>query len=329
MSEMPETVDELVEGVLAGDARLLARAISLVEDGDVRGADIVRAISERTGGAQVVGLTGAPGAGKSSLLAALVGVLRGARRTVGVVSVDPSSPFTQGALLGDRVRLAEHFTDSDVFIRSMGTRGSAGGLAAATFDAVRLLDASGKDVVLVETVGAGQAEVDVARIADVVVLLVMPGGGDTIQALKAGIMEVPDVIAVTKGDLPAAAAAVADVRAGVGLEPDTTRRPTIVVTSAHTGDGVTDLVGAIESVFSELRESGRLAERRTQAAIEQAVAAAREQLNLRFSVAISNDEEMKATVAALARHELDPITASEHLLARALEVIGSERADAR
>ena len=181
------TQDELVTGVLAGDRRALARSISLVEDGEEGGAEIVRRIYPSTGRAASIGVTGPPGVGKSSLVSALVGYVRGLDRSVGVVSVDPSSPFTRGALLGDRIRLADHFLDPDVYIRSMGTRGHLGGLAEATLQALLLVDASGKDVVFLETVGTGQSEVEVIGIADVVLLVLMPGSGDAVQALKAGI----------------------------------------------------------------------------------------------------------------------------------------------
>ncbi|HET6682777.1 MAG TPA: methylmalonyl Co-A mutase-associated GTPase MeaB, partial [Gaiella sp.] len=187
------TREELVTGVLAGDRRALARAITLVEEGSPEAEALVREIYPHTGRAASIGVTGPPGVGKSSLVSALVAEVRAAGRSVGVVSVDPSSPFSRGALLGDRIRLSEHFLDPDVYIRSMGTRGHLGGLAEATLQALLLVDASGKDVVFLETVGTGQSEVEVIGIADVVLLVLMPGSGDAVQALKAGIMEIPDV----------------------------------------------------------------------------------------------------------------------------------------
>src|SRR5918999_137800 len=230
-------LEELIEGVRSGDRRALARAISLVEDGDELAYPLVRELYPETGSATVIGVTGPPGVGKSSLIAALVRHLRGLGRTVGVVSVDPSSPFSKGALLGDRIRLADHFTDPGVYIRSMGTRGHLGGLAESTLQAVLLLDASGKDVVFVETVGAGQSEVEVTGIADTVLLVLMPGSGDSVQALKAGIMEIPDVIAINKMDHPQAKTMLNEVRSIVALsEPD--RRPPILLTDALNGDGV-------------------------------------------------------------------------------------------
>src|SRR5207249_2928652 len=190
------TTATLVDGVRAGEARALARAISLVEDSDPAANELVRELYPQTGHAYAVGLTGPPGVGKSSLASALIRHVRAAGATVGMISVDPSSPFTQGALLGDRIRLTDHFLDPGVFIRSMGTRGHLGGLTEAALQAMLVLDAAGKDVVFVETVGAGQSEIEVIGIADTVLLVLMPGSGDSVQALKAGIMEIPDVIAV-------------------------------------------------------------------------------------------------------------------------------------
>ena len=196
------TRESLVSGIREGDRRALARAITLVENGDPLAGGIVHDLYPGTGRARTIGVTGPPGVGKSSLIAALVRHARVLGETAGVISVDPSSPFSQGALLGDRIRLSDHFLDPGVFIRSMGTRGHLGGLAEATLQALLLLDAAGKDVVFVETVGTGQSEVEVARVADTVLLVLMPGSGDSIQALKAGIMEIPDVIAVNKLDSP-------------------------------------------------------------------------------------------------------------------------------
>ena len=207
--------DTLAEGVRAGDKRALARAITLVENGDAAAYELVREVYPQTGHAYAVGVTGPPGVGKSSLLSALIRHVRPQGKTVGVISVDPSSPFTQGALLGDRIRLSDHFLDPGVFIRSMGTRGHLGGLAEATLQAMLVLDAAGKDVVFLETVGAGQSEVGVISIADTVVLALMPGSGDSIQALKAGIMEIPDVIAINKMDHPAAKTMLNEVRSSL------------------------------------------------------------------------------------------------------------------
>src|SRR5688500_13485796 len=212
------TRETLAAGVRSGDKRALARAITLVENSEPLAYEVVRDLYPETGRAYAIGVTGPPGVGKSSLISALVRHVRAQGRTVGVISVDPSSPFTHGALLGDRIRLADHFLDDGVFIRSMGTRGHLGGLAETTLQAALVLDAAGKDLLFLETVGAGQSEVEVIGIADTVLLVLMPGSGDSIQALKAGIMEIPDVIAVNKRDHPAAKAMVSEVRSILALD---------------------------------------------------------------------------------------------------------------
>src|SRR5204862_3565867 len=215
-----------------------------------------------TGHAYSVGITGPPGVGKSTLIGALVRHVRAQDRSVGVISVDPSSPFSQGALLGDRIRLADHFLDPDVFIRSMGTRGHLGGLAEAALQAMLVLDASGKDVLFLETVGAGQSEVEVISIADTVVLVLMPGSGDSIQALKAGIMEIPDVIAINKMDHPAAKTMVNEVRSILTLDKERSWRPPIVLTDATRGENVPELWAKVEAHHAHLEEEGQLEERR-------------------------------------------------------------------
>src|SRR3954453_7770547 len=220
---MPEAAQSaeasLAERVVAGDKRALARAISLVENRDPEGDRLVAELFPRTGGARIVGLTGPPGVGKSTLIGAICSELRKADRQVGVLSIDPSSPFTHGAVLGDRIRLSDHFLDPGVFIRSMATRGSLGGLAEAALQAALLMDASGKDDVLLETVGVGQAEVDIIDHADTIVLVLMPGSGDSIQALKAGVMEIPDIIVVNKADHPLTDTMVREIRGVLSLGP--------------------------------------------------------------------------------------------------------------
>ncbi len=316
------TAEELVEGVLGGDRRALARAISLVEDGDPLAVEVVREVYPRTGRAHTVGVTGPPGVGKSTLIAALVSHVRALGRTVGVVSVDPSSPFTQGALLGDRIRLAEHFLDTGVFIRSMGTRGHLGGLAEATLQAVLLLDASGKDVVFVETVGAGQSEVEVIGIVDTVLLVLMPGSGDSVQALKAGIMEIPDVIAVNKVDHQAAQALLRDLRAVLGLDPDRGRRPPVVGTEATRGENVEALWREIEARHVALGQDGRLDERRRRNLAGEVVAAAASRARVELRRAVAADPELAALVEAVQRRELDPLSAVARILEK---VFGLER----
>src|SRR5438046_8435520 len=245
MASVGRTADELAERLVAGDKRALARAISLVENDDPEGWALVREIYPKTGKAAVVGFTGPPGVGKSTLIGALVKNARERDKTVAVLSIDPSSPFTQGALLGDRIRLSDHFLDPGVFIRSMANRGALGGLSEAALQAALLMDASGRDVVLLETFGVGQAEVDIIDHADTVVLVLMPGSGDSIQALKAGIMEIPDGIVVNKADHPLTATMVREIRGVLSLGPKTSWRVPIVRTQAATGEGVEELVERI------------------------------------------------------------------------------------
>ena len=303
------TQDELVTGVLAGDRRALARAISLVEDGEPEGAAIVREVYPRTGKAASIGVTGPPGVGKSSLVSALVGHARGLGRSVGVVSVDPSSPFTRGALLGDRIRLADHFLDPDVYIRSMGTRGHLGGLAEATLQALLLVDASGKDVVFLETVGTGQSEVEVIGIADVVLLVLMPGSGDAVQALKAGIMEIPDVIAVNKMDHPAAKTMLQEVRSIVALDPVRERSPPILLTEALRREGVPELWDALEVRRADLATRGELDARRERNLSGEVEVLAVARLRELVRSAMGDDAEVRALLEAVQRREVDPLTA--------------------
>jgi LAO/AO transport system kinase len=321
---MPRTewsVPELAAGVRAGDRRALARAISLVENGDDGAAQLVHDLYPETGRAVAIGVTGPPGAGKSSLIGALVRQVRAADRSVGVVSVDPSSPFTRGALLGDRIRLADHFLDPGVYIRSMGTRGHLGGLNEAALQTLLLLDASGCDVVFLETVGAGQSEVEVIGIADVVLLVLMPGSGDSVQALKAGIMEIPDVIAVNKSDQPAAGAMLKEVRTVVALDQDASRRPAVLGTDALGGDGVTELWEALETRTAALRADGRLLERRRKNLAAGVVGLAAARARTRIERAVDDDAALGELVARVERRELDPVSAAEEIVA---SVLGSE-----
>src|ERR1022692_2265783 len=231
----------LAERLLAGDKRALARAISLVESDDPEGWALVREVYPRTGNASVIGFTGPPGAGKSTLLSALTKLERARERTVAVLSCDPSSPYTQGALLGDRIRLSDHFLDPGVFIRSMANRGALGGLSEAALQTALLMDASGRDVVLLETVGVGQAEVDIIDHADTVVLVLMPGSGDSIQALKAGVMEIPDVIVINKADHPLTDTLVREIKTVLSLGPRPDWEVPIVRAEAIREEGVQEL----------------------------------------------------------------------------------------
>jgi LAO/AO transport system kinase len=317
------TLEELIKGVRGADRRAVARAISLVEDADPLAYPLVRELYPETGGAAVIGVTGPPGVGKSSLIAALVSHVRERGSTVGVVSVDPSSPFSRGALLGDRIRLAEHFLDPGVYIRSMGTRGHLGGLAEATLQAVLLLDASRKDVVFVETVGAGQSEVEVTGIADVVLLVLMPGSGDSVQALKAGIMEIPDVIAINKMDHPAAKTMLNEVRSVVALaEPEL--RPPLLLTEAIRGEHVPELWDVLEGRRTMLASDGRLEERRRRNLAAEVFAVASTRAKHHLQAAVADDPGLQRVLTAVQERELDPLTAVRRIMEEVFELDGSD-----
>jgi len=254
----------LAGALLSGDVRALARAISLAEDRDPRASQLVAELQPHTGKAYLVGLTGAPGTGKSTLVDALVKVIRDRQQTVGVIAVDPSSPFTGGAVLGDRIRMARHTLDKGVFIRSMGARGHLGGLAAATREAIHLLDAYGRDVVLVETVGVGQSELEISTICDTVVLVLMPESGDAVQSIKAGILEIADVFVINKADLGGAEKTRRLVQDAIGLGPKLAWRPPIVMASAVKEEGIDQVWDAVLQHNAYLKESGALATRRQQ-----------------------------------------------------------------
>jgi LAO/AO transport system kinase len=319
MSRREWSHDELVAGVRDGDRRALARAISLVENRDERAQAIVRELYPQTGRAYAIGVTGPPGVGKSTLIGSLVAHARTLGLRVGVVSVDPSSPFSQGALLGDRIRLAEHFLDPDVFIRSMGTRGHLGGLAEAALQAVLILDAAGKDLVFLETVGTGQSEVEVIRIADTVLLVLMPGSGDSVQALKAGMMEIPDVIAVNKRDHPAAKTMLNEVRSVLSLADPDWPVP-ILLTEAARGEGTVELWDSLAGHRRHLEDAGELeARRRANLAAEVfAVASARAKAHL--EAAVAEEPELRRVLAAVQSRELDPLSAVGELLEQVFRI---------
>ena len=314
------SLDELVDGVRGGDRRALARAITLVENGDPLAYELIRELYPETGRGYAVGVTGPPGVGKSSLISSLVRLVREQGTSVGVISVDPSSPFTKGALLGDRIRLADHFLDPEVFIRSMGTRGHLGGLAETTLQAALILDAAGKELLFLETVGAGQSEVEVIGIADTVLLVLMPGSGDSIQALKAGIMEIPDVIAVNKRDHPAAKTMLNEVRSILALDTERDWKPPIVLTEAVTGEGVPELWEKIVEHRAHLEESGTLAERRAANLAGEVFAVASARATARLEAAVAEDEELRRLLGEVQRRELDPLTAVREIMERVFKV---------
>jgi len=323
------TLDQLVAGVRAGDRRALARAISLVEDGEPLAYPLVREIYPATGRAAIVGVTGPPGVGKSSLIGALVGHIRQADRTVGVVSVDPSSPFSRGALLGARIRLSDHFLDPGVYIRSMGTRGHLGGLAEATLQAVLLLDAAGKDVVFVETVGAGQSEIEVTGIADTVLLVLMPGSGDSVQALKAGIMEIPDVIAVNKSDHPSAKTMLNEVRSILALDHERAWKPPIILTEAMRSENVDKLWHEVERHRAFLEEHGGLEERRRRNLAREVFAVASARAKTHLEHAVRDDPELRRLLDEVQRRELDPLTAVREIMEKVFKVEDENSAHTR
>src|SRR6185369_1372380 len=271
-----------------------------------------------------VGVTGSPGVGKSSLIGALLRHVRGLDRTAGVVSVDPSSPFSHGALLGDRIRLADHFLDPGVFIRSMGTRGHLGGVAEATLQAMLILDASGKDLVFVETVGTGQSEIEVIGVADTVVLVLMPGSGDSIQALKAGIMEIPDVIAINKMDHPAAKTMLNEVRSVLALDRERAWKVPIVLTEAQRGENVPELWEQVEQHQVFLEQSGQLEERRRANLAREVFAVASSRASRHLEQAVADDAELRRLLAEVQARELDPLTAVREILEKVFRIIDGD-----
>ncbi len=318
MSPRATTAAELTEGLLAGDKRALARAISLVENDDPEGWALVREAYPHTGKAAVIGFTGPPGVGKSTLIGALIAHARKSDHDVAVLSIDPSSPFTKGALLGDRIRLTEHFLDSGVFIRSMATRGSLGGLSEATLQAALLMDASGKDLVFLETVGVGQAEVDIIDHADTVVLVLMPGSGDSIQALKAGVMEIPDVIVINKMEHPLCDTMVREVRGVLSLGDQKGWRVPIVKTEASRGEGVEELYEKMAEHRAYITEEGTLAQRRRRNLMNEVMALTAGRLRRRLEESLHEDESVQRLLDRVVAREIDPSTAATELLEREL-----------
>jgi LAO/AO transport system kinase len=321
------TRETLADGVRSGDRRAVARAITLVENRDPLAYDVVADLYPETGNAYAVGVTGPPGVGKSSLVSALVRHVRARDASVGVVSVDPSSPFSRGALLGDRIRLSDHFLDPQVFIRSMGTRGHLGGLAEAALQALLLLDAAGKELVFLETVGTGQSEVEIVGIADTVLLVLMPGSGDFVQALKAGMMEIPDVIAINKLDHPAAKSMLNEVRSILALDRDGEWRPPIVLTEAIRGENVPELWEQVEQHRAHLEQSGRLEERRRANLAHEVFSLAAGRAKQHLEQAVADDPELRRLLDEVQRRELDPLSAVREILDKVFRIDDERNAD--
>lgn len=315
---MTARTDNLAERLLAGDKRALARAITLVENDDPRGWELVREVFPRTGNASIIGLTGAPGAGKSTLIGAIVTLRRAQEREVAVLSIDPSSPFSHGALLGDRIRLTEHFLDKGVFIRSMANRGALGGLSEAALQAALLMDAAGKQDVFLETVGVGQAEIDVIDHADTIVLVLMPGSGDSIQALKAGVMEIPDIIVVNKADHPLTDTMVREIRGVLSLAPQRGWRVPIVKTEAHRGDGVQELVERLDEHRAHIEAEGTLSERRRRNLRNEVVALCAARIRRKLEADLAEDAEFQRLLDEVVERRLDPASAATRILEREL-----------
>jgi LAO/AO transport system kinase len=311
-----KTEQSLAERLLAGDKRALARAITLIENDDPAGWELVREVFPRTGRARIVGLTGPPGVGKSTLIGALTAEMRKADRDVAVLSIDPSSPFTRGALLGDRIRLSDHFLDAGVFIRSMASRGALGGLSEATLQAALLMDASGKDDVFIETVGVGQAEIDIVDHGDTIVLVLMPGSGDSIQALKAGVMEIPDIIVVNKADHPMTDTMIREIRGVLSLGPSTSWRVPILRTEAANGEGVAELAEKISEHREHIEAEGTLDERRARNLRNEVLELAASRMRRQLEDAVADDASVRDLLDRVVKRELDPASAAKELLER-------------
>ena len=317
---MPVTSsNEIVQRVLDGDRRALTRTISLVENGTAEGRDAMRGLFPHSGKAHIVGITGPTGSGKSTLTGALARELRRRGKTVGIVAVDPTSPFSQGALLGDRIRMQDLTTDPDVFIRSLATRGALGGLSAATTDVATVLDAAGKDVVLIETVGAGQDEVEIADTADTTIVVNIPGAGDDMQAIKAGILEIADILVVNKADLPTSESVFKQLHIFMELDRNEGWTVPILKTVAHKDDGINELVEEIDRHREYLHQSGRLEEMRRKRARRQLLALAQALLLGGVLESVEKNGTLDRLVESIAARKTDPHTAAEELIAGSRE----------
>jgi LAO/AO transport system kinase len=306
--------EPLAKRLLSGDKRALARGISLVENDDPAGWELVREVYPKTGNARIIGFTGPPGVGKSTLIGALVKHARQRSKEVAVLSIDPSSPFTEGALLGDRIRLTDHFLDEGVYIRSMASRGALGGLSEATLQAALLMDAAGKEEVFLETVGVGQAEIDIIDHADTVVLVLMPGSGDSVQALKAGIMEIPDVIVVNKANHPLTDSMVREIKGVLALGPPTDWEVPVLRTDAIEGEGVEELAAQIDAHHEEITKAGTLAERRRRNLMNEVLGLATVRMRRKLEKSLDGDDRVRELLDEVVERRLDPATAAERLL---------------
>ena len=313
------SVNELVDGVLSGKRRYLARLISLIENEDNQAQEALVQLYRHTGRAYIIGVTGPPGSGKSSLVTKLTAELRKRAKTIGIICVDPSSPFTGGALLGDRIRMQEHSLDDDVYVRSMGTRGHLGGLSRATSDAIRAIDASGKDIIFVETVGTGQSEVEVIEIAHTVIVIDVPGSGDDIQAIKAGIMEIADIFVVNKSDYPGADKKVTEINTMLDIDPrERPWRPPVLLTNSRTGDGVAELADKLLEHFKYLKDSGMLEQKGLERSREELQNLMKYKLTQELSNKLQGKPAYEKAIRMIAERKKDPYTVAEQLIAEFL-----------
>ena len=305
---------ELADRLLQGDKRACARLITLIENDAPEAKKALKELYPYTGRAHIIGVTGPPGAGKSSLVDKLTQYYRDQKKTVGIIAVDPSSPFTGGALLGDRIRMQDRATDPGVFIRSMGTRGHMGGLALATKDAIKILDAFGKDIIIVETVGTGQDEVDIVKAADTVLVVTMPSMGDDIQAIKAGILEIGDIFAVNKADLDYADRAVMELEMMLDLSDEKKWRPPVIKTVAHTGEGVTELAEGLQSHWEYLQKEGLFSEKRRMRVEMELLEVLNQYIVREILERTKKTNEFNTLVECILQRKTDCYTAAEKLL---------------
>ncbi len=307
-------ISEISQRLLKGDKRALSRALSLVENGSPDGQRVISETFSHTGRTHIVGVTGPTGGGKSTLAGALAREFRRLGKTLGIVAIDPTSPFSHGALLGDRIRMQDLTSDPEVFIRSMATRGALGGLAPATNDVVSLMEAAGKDVIIIETVGAGQDEVEIAGAAHTTIVISVPGAGDEIQAIKAGILEIADILVVNKADLPGADSVAKALHTYLTLNKHEGWNTPILKTVAHKGEGIVELAEAVAKHRTYLEESGRMEDLRRERSRRQLLAAAQGRLLRRLLSKVEANGYLAELVEALARREIDPHTAAGHLI---------------
>ncbi len=312
---MSRVLEDIGKKLLAGDKRALARAITVVEAGGTPATALVKELFNHSGKAHIIGVTGSPGVGKSTLVDALVTEARKEGKKVAVLAVDPSSPFTGGAILGDRIRMQDHTLDKDVYIRSMANRGHAGGVSLATYDAIRMLEAFGFDVVIIETVGVGQSELAIAQTADTTILVLMPGSGDDIQAIKSGIMEIGDIFVVNKGDLPGANKSATEIIASLELaHHPTSWCPPVIVAISETGEGVDKIWQAVKDHGSFLNENDQLNERRKGKVKTELAEMVAEIARTNLEHSLESSDEIKDALSSVVARKLDPHSAAETII---------------